>query len=96
MLIFLCLGLETSRSPYSKSHERRVKRKAREQVAGGLTEMHAAIAALEDLDGPANQTTIGDTSAPNEDTTEVPKAKSGQIGEGKSATLSKAQRKRAL
>ncbi|TCD69973.1 hypothetical protein EIP91_005562 [Steccherinum ochraceum] len=88
--------LESSRSPYSKSHERRVKRKAREQVAGGLTEMHAAIADLEATEGFANQPTVGDSSAPNEDTAEVPKAKSGQIGEGKGATLTKAQRKRAL
>lgn len=58
--------------------------------------MHAAITALEAEDGLANQPTVGDHSASNEETAEAPKAKSGQIGEGKGATLTKAQRKRAL
>ena len=73
-----------------------MKKKAKEQVAGGLTEMHAAIAALETADDLKDQPTIGESEAPNEVSAKVAKAKSGQIGEGKSATLTKAQRKRAL
>lgn len=73
-----------------------MKRKAKEQVAGGLTEMHAAIAALEAADEAADQPTVGESDAPNEDAAKTPKSKSGQIGEGKAATLSKAQRKLAL
>ncbi|KAJ8453850.1 hypothetical protein ONZ51_g13368 [Trametes cubensis] len=40
--------LEQSRSPYSKSHERRLKRKAKEQVAGGMGDIKAAISAVEE------------------------------------------------
>lgn len=92
--------LESSRSPYSKSHERRVRRKAKEQVAGGMSDVKAALSALDDdipqavidstedfADGDAAG---GDRSKP------VPKPKPGQIGEGKGAPLSKAQRKRVL
>ncbi|KAH8102491.1 ribosome biogenesis protein SLX9-domain-containing protein [Cristinia sonorae] len=91
--------LEDSRSPYSKSHERRMKRKAKEQVAGGLSEIHAAITALDD--GSADHLPVArESGGPNTEgaaqTQQAPKHKSGQIGEGKGATLSKAQRKRAL
>jgi len=90
--------LESSRPQHSKSHERRMKRKAKEQVAGGLTEIQAAIAALEAADTVADLPVVGESSHPNEDAAEAkpPKGKSGQIGEGRGATLSKAQRKRAL
>ncbi|KAL1707063.1 ribosome biogenesis protein SLX9-domain-containing protein [Schizophyllum commune] len=40
--------LSSSHSPYSKSHERRLKRKAREQLASGLGEIQAVVDALED------------------------------------------------
>lgn len=91
-------GLESSRSPYSKSHERRMKRKAREQVAGGLAEMHDAIVALEAANNSTDPTVAGECDAPNEDKTagRGPKHKSGQIGEGKGATLSRTQRKHVL
>jgi len=81
--------LESSRSPYSKSHERRLKRKAKEQVAGGLDDIQAAISFI-----------AGDPPAGTEGTTGTAvvdsRPKPGQIGEGKSAPLSKSQRKRAL
>ncbi|KAH9837076.1 ribosome biogenesis protein SLX9-domain-containing protein [Rhodofomes roseus] len=89
--------LEASRSPYSKSHERRLKRKAKEQVAGGLGEMQAAIAALDDELPPAvvQSTTVQDDE---EQPSKAKKARPtpGLIGEGKGAPLSKNQRKRAL
>ncbi|KAH9847388.1 ribosome biogenesis protein SLX9-domain-containing protein [Lenzites betulinus] len=93
--------LEQSRSPYSKSHERRVKRKAKEQVAGGMGDMTAAIFAVEDAIPVAVQNTIA-AGAEEPDATEEPQAqarakpKPGQIGEGKGVPLSKNQRKRAL
>ncbi|KAL1749093.1 ribosome biogenesis protein SLX9-domain-containing protein [Schizophyllum fasciatum] len=93
--------LESSHSPYSKSHERRLKRKAREQLASGMGEMQAVVDALEDAQ-PAPQT-IADQQQPEEahDTTtdeakKKRKPKAGIIGEGRSEPLSKAQRKRAL
>ncbi|KAI0361260.1 hypothetical protein OH77DRAFT_1516252 [Trametes cingulata] len=92
--------LEQSRSPYSKSHERRLKRKAKEEVAGGMSDIKAAISAVEDDIPIAVQNTIAaDTEATiGGDTSKKAKAKPkpGQIGEGKGAPLSKNQRKRAL
>ncbi|KAJ7706065.1 hypothetical protein B0H17DRAFT_1035474 [Mycena rosella] len=79
--------LESTHSPYSKSHARRQKRKAKEQVGGGLDEIQLALAAVEDDDDGVD--------APQE-STKKPKPKPGQIGEGKGAPLSKAQRQRAL
>ncbi|KAI0800936.1 ribosome biogenesis protein SLX9-domain-containing protein [Fomes fomentarius] len=92
--------LEQSRSPYSKSHERRLKRKAREQVAGGMDEIKMAIAAVEDDIPLAVQNSIAAT-AEGVDETPAPQSKKvrpkhGQIGEGKGAPLTKNQRKRAL
>jgi len=90
--------LESSRSPYSKSHERRLKRKAKEQVAGGMSDMQAAISAV-DVDIPL---AVSHSTEPSQDisdsATDRPKIrpKAGQIGEGKGTTLSKSQRKRAL
>ncbi|KAI0094985.1 ribosome biogenesis protein SLX9-domain-containing protein [Irpex rosettiformis] len=90
--------LEKSCSPYSKSHERRLKRKVREQVAGGLQDITAALAEVETDIPPAIQQTI---SANGDDTIldnvgRKSKATPGFIGEGKHAPLSKSQRKKAL
>ena len=42
------LEVEASRLPYSKSHARRLKRKAKEELAGGtLSDIQSAIAAVE-------------------------------------------------
>ncbi|KAI0830642.1 ribosome biogenesis protein SLX9-domain-containing protein [Trametes gibbosa] len=93
--------LEQSRSPYSKSHERRLKRKAKEQVAGGMDDITAAIFAVEDAIPTAVQNTIAaDAQEPagtDEPRTQArTKPQPGQIGEGKGVPLSKNQRKRAL
>ncbi|KAI0673465.1 ribosome biogenesis protein SLX9-domain-containing protein [Trametes maxima] len=95
--------LEQSRSPYSKSHERRLKRKAKEQVAGGMDDMHAAISAVEDAIPAAVQNTIAADAATDIDAIDGPdaskaksKPKPGLIGEGKGTPLTKNQRKRAL
>ncbi|KAJ7361623.1 ribosome biogenesis protein SLX9-domain-containing protein [Mycena albidolilacea] len=91
--------LESSHSPYSKSHSRRLKRKAKEQLAGGdLDAIQMALAAVDD-DAEAPELLPPDDSM-TEDAPQPKqkkqKPKPGQIGEGKSAPLSKAQRKRAL
>ncbi|KAH9937147.1 ribosome biogenesis protein SLX9-domain-containing protein [Fomitopsis serialis] len=88
--------LEAARSPYSKSHERRLKRKAKEQVAGGLGEMQAAISALDDELPPAVVQSIMEDGEERTSQTKKPRSTPGLIGEGKGAPLSKAQRKRAL
>ena len=90
-------GLDQSRSPYSKSHERRLKRKAREQVAGGLKDITDALAEVEtDIPVAIQQTvSLSDGVAP-EDTGGKPKSTPGLIGKGKHAPLSKSQRKKAL
>ena len=77
---------------------RSLKRKAKEQVAGGMGDIKAAISAVEEDIPVAVKNSIADESGT--DATEGPKAKPkpkpGQIGEGKGAPLSKNQRKRAL
>ncbi|KAF8898625.1 ribosome biogenesis protein SLX9-domain-containing protein [Infundibulicybe gibba] len=91
--------LEQTHSPYSKSHNRRLKRKAKEQLAGGVDDMQAAIIALDGEISPEIRN-LGAQPEPVDSGTGVPRPKSqpkpGTIGEGKSATLSKSQRKRAL
>jgi len=95
-------GLESRFSPYSKSHNRRLKRKAKEQLSGGLDEMRVA---LENLDSESHH--VQPTEVSSEQAIERPRNSlanatqsnpkpSLMIGEGKSATLTKAQRKRAL
>ncbi|KAL1665520.1 ribosome biogenesis protein SLX9-domain-containing protein [Schizophyllum commune] len=104
--------LSSSHSPYSKSHERRLKRKAREQLASGMGEIQAVVDALEGEH--VDPETIGDSernartadTGANDPTAMVTttsdeskskrKAKAGIIGEGRKEPLSKAQRKRAL
>ncbi|KAJ7070922.1 ribosome biogenesis protein SLX9-domain-containing protein [Mycena amicta] len=79
--------LEADSSPYSKSHERRVKRKAKEQLAGAtMDDIQAALVAV---DEPA-PVEAANSARPK------PKAKPGQIGEGKPATLSQKQRQKVL
>ncbi|XP_006454427.1 hypothetical protein AGABI2DRAFT_61007, partial [Agaricus bisporus var. bisporus H97] len=96
--------LGASRLPYSKSHERRQKRKAKEQLVGDLNEMQtilSTIAAAEDNASDEPVKTHG--KDPNlMDADQKPEVKSkpqnrgAKIGEGKAAPLSKNQRQRAL
>ncbi|KAJ7487716.1 ribosome biogenesis protein SLX9-domain-containing protein [Mycena galericulata] len=89
--------LESTHSPYSKSHARRQKRKAREQLGGGLDDMQLALAAVDDDADEVPQESAGDLSADEpQPAPKKAKPKPGQIGEGKGAPLSKAQRQRAL
>lgn len=97
----LTLGLETTNAPYSKSHMRRVKRKAKEQIANGLGDIQTAIAALDDGDEAPELIGNPDADEQEHQMDETTKAstrrkQASQIGEGKATTLSKNQRKRAL
>ena len=95
--------LDVSKSAFSKSHQRRLKRKAKEQIANGMSDIQQALAALEDpLDTrePAESTKKGKDAMETDSgmATSRPTAasRSLKIGEGKGVTLTKAQRKRAL
>lgn len=94
---FRLSGLEVSRSPYSKSHGRRVKRKSKEQVASGLADIQTALDEVETEMPPAVRKTIGTDDADDPgDQHKVRRSMVGQIGEGKGVPLSRSQRKRAL
>jgi hypothetical protein len=89
--------LESSHSPYSKSHARRMKRKAKEQLGGGLDEIQHALAAVDDDAAELLEESVAQTASEEvQPKQKKPKPKPGQIGEGKGAPLSKAQRQRAL
>ncbi|TFK57160.1 hypothetical protein OE88DRAFT_1650771 [Heliocybe sulcata] len=90
--------LEAGSAPYSKSHVRRLKRKSREKIAGGLDELHTAIASVEEAIPVAVKNSVQDTTqdeSPSDPSVKV-KPQLGQIGEGNAAPLSQAQRKKAL
>ncbi|VDB99782.1 unnamed protein product [Peniophora sp. CBMAI 1063] len=85
--------LEETRAPYSKSHNRRIKRKERDEIAGGaLKGLSSVLSQLDDAPAAA----AADSGAEIEAAPQRARPRPGQIGEGKSAPLSKAQRKKAL
>lgn len=106
------IELGVLKTPYSKSHARREKRKAKEQLAGsGLNDIQAILSTIaadeniggEDEAGPNGEKTEkqkrGSNSMETDQEQQVkPKAqqKMAKIGEGKSVPLSKNQRKRVL
>jgi len=55
--------LEASRAPYSKSHARRLKRKEKEQLAGDLGSLRAALPSMAPTDASGSTSRSGDTSA---------------------------------
>ncbi|KAJ3001549.1 hypothetical protein NUW54_g6352 [Trametes sanguinea] len=75
---------------------RTLKRKAKEQVAGGLGDIKAAISALEEDIPVAVQNSVAAATEADASKPAKPKPKPGQIGEGKGAPLNKNQRKKAL
>jgi len=80
---------------HSKSHERRKKRKAKEQLASGMSEIQTVLADLEELEDPASDVDQDQADAEaRSKATAV--SKSLKIGAGKAETLGKAQRKKAL
>jgi ribosome biogenesis protein SLX9 len=88
------LEVEASRLPYSKSHAKRLKRKAKEELAGGgLSDIRSAIAAMES----SEEALVGKTLAgPSKIDLPVNRRNPGLIGEGKGVPLSQTKRKNAL
>jgi ribosome biogenesis protein SLX9 len=79
--------------PSSKNQKRRLKKKQKEQIGGGLNAIQAAISALdsEGIDEIEQTEQVVDESMHPRI-----KPKPGQIGEGKGLPLKQNQRKRAL
>ena len=97
LLFFPELGSSTRH--FSKSHERRMKRKAKEQLAGNtMDDLQTALASLDKDLVPPESMDKPPPSVPIHSNELKPKASSriGKIGKGTSSTLSKAQRKRLL
>ncbi|KAG8728880.1 hypothetical protein FRC12_021428, partial [Ceratobasidium sp. 428] len=80
--------LTASTSPYSKSHNRRLKRKAKSELSTDLASVEKVLRKL----APEISTAA---SVQHEPTTQ-PTKPVGLMGEGKGVTLSKKQRQRAL
>ena len=89
--------VEASRQPYSKSHIKRLKRKAKEELAGGaLSDIQSAIAAVESEEKTIDGDTLVEPSKNNPSKPPVKTPNTGMIGEGKGTPLSQTQRKKAL
>ena len=91
----LLKGLAANKMSYSKSHARRLKRKAKEEIGGGWSDMQLAIATVDQscsFDERQSSTMDGTLS---DEQPRVP-VKSSRISEGKSSTLSGSQRRNAL
>ena len=79
-------GLEASRAPYSKSHARRLKRKQKEQLAGGLGLLKAALPSIAPIAASAAERSAGeerDAAA----ATDITTATATAAGGGASAKL---------
>lgn len=105
----LQIELGALRTPHSKSHARREKRKAKEQLAGGgLNDIQAILSVIATDEGGTNVAPHGQsggeakqkTNSTEVDQQQKTKSRTQQktvrIGEGKNTSLSKNQRKRAL
>jgi ribosome biogenesis protein SLX9 len=80
-------------TPYSKSHARRLKKRAKEQIGGGLSDIQMAITELaEEAEGSLTAPDATSTTAAKIKTN----SKSGKIGEGKGLPFTASRRKRAL
>ncbi|EIN14182.1 hypothetical protein PUNSTDRAFT_95831 [Punctularia strigosozonata HHB-11173 SS5] len=93
--------LEAAQSPYSKSHERRLRRRKNNQFGSGLNDMAVALSAVEEQVPQAVKLSGTSEREPPKDEHETPvpqrrKVPQGQIGEGKGVPLTQAQRKKAL
>ena len=91
------LEVETSRLPYSKSHARRLKRKAKEELSGGtLSDIRSAITAMESDEKALSGGNFAEPSNDEPSKSPTKRRNTGLIGEGKAAPLSQNQRKNAL
>jgi hypothetical protein len=90
--------LRSSQYPYSRSHNRRLKRKEKQQLVAKMDDLNTALSGLESglLEGSND---IPGVTSPRRRENIIghnATSSSGQIGEGKGATLSATQRKRVL
>jgi hypothetical protein len=92
---FFLLELGSRLPALSKNHARRMKRKAKEQLAGDtLADLSQALASLEE--GNHSASNAQDQGKTKVETTKKPQQTAGLIGEGRGRPLSKSQRKRML
>lgn len=97
--IYITAGLESSHTPYSKSHARRLKRKEKEKIASGLQDIAFALPQVDDN---AEESAYEEKDSNDMDTDSIRKPnpsrkqKAGLIGEGKGVPLSEKQRRRVL
>ncbi|KAF8313824.1 hypothetical protein DL93DRAFT_2080708 [Clavulina sp. PMI_390] len=84
-------------TPYSRSHNRREKRKQKERLVAKMDDLDAALEALGGGGSAAGQVDIpGVTSARKREKASGVQLEPGKIGEGKGSTLSASQRKAVL
>ena len=95
VLILLSLPELGHSTTFSKSHERRMKRKAKEQLAGNMDDLQTALASL-DSEPPEQGKPSSSIPKHFEEVNHKVSSSIGKIGKGTSSTLSKAQRKRLL
>ncbi|KAG8966078.1 hypothetical protein FRC03_012562 [Tulasnella sp. 419] len=90
--------LGSSDAPYSKSHQRREKRKQKEALVTDFADVNAAMDAVVSKDLGETLSEEATSSKPSgvSNKKTVPIIKPGQIGESKDSTLTVAQRKRVL
>jgi len=82
---------------HSKSHNRRLRRKAKEQIIGGdLNDLQSAIAALDDDHVAESHEPVDGNMLPPAKPNPGTRPRAGKIGQGKKNPFSKSQRKHAL
>ena len=85
--------LQSPQSPYSRSHNRRLKRKEKQQLVAKMDDLNAALNALQ---GETSKAIPGVTTPRRDDNITGVTSDVGYIGKGKGATLSANQRKGVL
>ncbi|KZS96068.1 hypothetical protein SISNIDRAFT_336074 [Sistotremastrum niveocremeum HHB9708] len=84
-------------APYSKSHAKRLRRKAKETLTADLTDMEVVLQTMASI-APDSKEAEGNDSNPPKKSEKQPQSQSkpGQIGEGKSKPPNETQRLKAL
>jgi ribosome biogenesis protein SLX9 len=82
-------GLTSGTTPYSKSHNRRLKRKAKSELSTDFASVEKALLTLAPMASPSEP-------EPHDQPSSRPVKPAGLMGEGKGVTLSKKQRRKAL
>jgi hypothetical protein len=88
--------LQSPQSPYSRSHNRRLKRKEKQQLVAKMDDLNAALNALQSGSLETSKAIPGVTTPRRDENITGVTSDVGYIGKGKGATLSANQRKRVL